>query len=699
MSTMVSRRKFLSGVGVAATWAVLPVIASAPALAMPSGLAVEAAKKALTGDFLAAGDLAKQSGDQAAVKFVEMLYLRDHGPEAGYARVMAFLNAAPNWPLQQTLLKRAELALYDNSESAAVVLAHFRDRDPDTPFGALALARANYTNGDSAAGKKWLREAWGNFETDPTLEAKCYAEFSSRLSSDDHRWRFSRLVFAQQGGQALRFANARLSGDYQNAARVAQALISFQSGADKKFAALPAGQRNDLALLYVLTRYYRRAEQYDKARDILVSIPSRASAMGDAEAWFEERRTIVRRSLGPRQSANWKQAYVIAKNHGIDDGNFAVEGEFLAGWVALRYLKDSQTALTHFSKLQQLAPDGTEQARAAYWLGRTQLALGNNAAAKASFQTAARHSTVFYGQLAREQIGLGSKPEDITPGSASPAAAAKVEGDEVVRAFRLMAAAGTKNQLNIFLWPLANRFKSVDELNAVANIVQNAGGTSSALRLAKAASQRGIDIDSWSYPVYGLPNWAQIGKPIEKSLVFALSRQESEFDAQAGSSVGAQGLMQLMPGTARLVARQYRVGYSAAQLHDASYNVKLGAAHLADLVDGLNGSYVLTLVAYNAGPRRATEWVDYYGDPRGGQIDPIDWVECIPFNETRQYVQKVMQNLHVYRSRLAPDTVRPMTADLKRGTPTDVTVASTSSASAAAGCRPRSMQALVSGCD
>jgi soluble lytic murein transglycosylase len=699
MSVMVSRRKFLSGVGVAAVWAVLPVIASAPSMAMPSGLAVEAAKKALAGDFLAAGDLAKQSGDPAAVKFVEMLYLRDHGPEAGYARVMAFLNAAPNWPLQQTLLKRAEKALYDNSESAEVVLAHFRDRDPDTPFGALALARANYANSDSASGKKWLRGAWGNSEMDPSLEAKCYSEFSSRLSTDDHRWRFSRLIFAQLGSQALRFANSKLSGDSQNAARVAQALISFQSGADKKFAALPAGQRNDLAMLYVLTRYYRRTEQYDKARGILVSIPAKASAMGDAEAWFEERRTIVRRSLGPRQSANWKQAYAIAKNHGIDDGDFAVEGEFLAGWVALRYLKDPQTAIAHFNNLQQLAPNGTEQARATYWLGRTQQALGNSAAAKASFLSAARHSAVYYGQLAREQIGLGSKPEDITPGIATAAAAAKVEGDEVVRAFRLMAAVGTKNQLNIFLWPLANRFKSVDELNAVANIVQNAGGTSSALRLAKAASQRGIDIDAWSYPVYGLPNWAQIGKPIEKALVFALSRQESEFDAQAGSSVGAQGLMQLMPGTARLVARQYRVSYSPAQLHDASYNVKLGAAHLADLVDSLNGSYVLTLVAYNAGPRRATEWVDYYGDPRGGQIDPIDWVECIPFNETRQYVQKVMQNLHVYRSRLAPETVRPMTVDLKRGTPIDVSVASTSSASLASGCKPHSMQALVSGCD
>jgi soluble lytic murein transglycosylase len=255
----------------------------------------------------------------------------------------------------------------------------------------------------------------------------------------------------------------------------------------------------------------------------------------------------------------------------------------------------------------------------------------------------------------------------------------------------------TKDKLNIFLWSLANRFNTTDEMNAAATIVQNLAGTSWSLRLAKAASQRGIDIDSWSYPVMALPRWAQIGKPIERSLVFALSRQESEFDPNAGSSVGAQGLMQLMPATARLVARQYRVPFAQGRLHEPSYNVQLGAAHLADLVDNFSGSYILTLVAYNAGPRRAREWVEANGDPRGGQVDPIDWVECIPFDETRQYVQKVMQNVHVYRSRLAPDTVRPMTADLKRGTPADINVASTEQV--VKSCKMSSIGSMISGCN
>ncbi len=700
MPQFVSRRLFLKSVSLTAACAFMPVALSIVAQAMPSDLAVEAARKALAGDFMSAGDLAKRSNDQAAIKFVELLYLRDHGPQAGYARIMAFLDSAPNWPLTETLLKRAEKALYDNGEPADRISTHFQDHKCLTPYGALAQARAGFASGTAQSGKTWLREVWGNSEVDAEFERKILAEFSNKLNSDDHVMRFSRLVYAQESNAALRHARNHLSGDYQNAAKVAQALINFQSGADRQYAALPASMREELSLQYALTRFYRKAEQFDKARAILAAVPGNADDMENAEAWFEERRTSVRRSVGPLQQNHWKTAYTIAKNHGLKSGDLAVDGEFLAGWVALRYLNDAETALTHFQKLKKLAQTATDQSRAHYWLARAYKSMSDATQTRAAFQAAAAQSTLYYGQLAREELGRGGEAQAISNAAASGTAKAKVEQDEVVRAFRIMSKAGTKNQLGMFLMAMATRFESRDELNAVAEIVQNAGGISTALRFAKAASLRGHELDAWAYPIYGLPNWTQIGKPIEKPLVFALSRQESEFDPDAGSSVGAQGLMQLMPGTARLVAKQYGVGYSANHLKDASYNVKLGAAHLADLVDGLNGSYILTLVAYNAGPRRAADWIAYYGDPRGGQVDPIDWVECIPFNETRQYVQKVMQNLHVYRSRLSPDTVRPMTADLKRGKAENVNVASTSAVQISNDCKSKSMLAsFISTCN
>jgi soluble lytic murein transglycosylase len=251
----------------------------------------------------------------------------------------------------------------------------------------------------------------------------------------------------------------------------------------------------------------------------------------------------------------------------------------------------------------------------------------------------------------------------------------------------------------MFVWPLASRFNSVDEMNAVAALTKQQGGTTMALRLAKVAAQRDIDIDDWAYPVKALPSWKQMGKSVEASLVYGLSRQESEFDPRAGSKAGAQGLMQIMPGTAKLISKQYRMPYEPAKLMgDPAYNVKLGAAHLGDLIADYNGSYVLTLVAYNAGPRRVKEWVAEYGDPRGGKVDPIDWVESIPFQETRQYVQKVLQNTQVYRARLAPETMRSLTADLRRGGPAGINVAANDSKGIEK-CAGGSIGALIASCD
>ena len=697
MVTQISRRRFIGGLLTATAVAMIPL--SVSAMAGPSNLAVEAVQRALANDFAAAGDLAQRSGDGAAIKLVELLYLKDHGAQAGYARIMAFLQAAPKWPLTETLMKRAEQALYENNQDAGTTLQHFSIKAPVTPFGMAAMARALYTTGDSEHGRKWLMAAWLNANTSAETESRIVQEFGNQISTSDYRKRMWRLVFAQESSSAVRIGK-KLDGDYSRAASVAQMLHAGTSGADQKYAGLSSAMKNELAMRFALARFYRRQEKFDKARSILVAMPGDPTQIGDAEAVWGERRIIIRRSVGKNHASKWNAAYQMSRDHGIKSGESAIEGEFLAGWIALRYLQKPDIALDHFANLQKLAPTRTEKARAGYWLGRTYLAMGDKAKARNSFAKAANHSTVYYGQLARELIGLGNKPEEISGSQVSRAAAIRVQQDEVVQAMKIMAKAGTKNQINIFLWSLANRFDTEEEMNAVAAEVQNIAGTSWSLRLAKAASQRGIDIDTWSYPVRGLPSWSQVGKPIEKSMVFALSRQESEFDPNAGSSVGAQGLMQLMPGTAKLIARQYRLPYAVSKLKgDPSYNVKLGAAHLADLVEDFGGSYVMTLVGYNAGPRRAREWVEEFGDPRGGQVDAVDWVECIPFEETRQYVQKVMQNLHVYRSRLAPETVRAMSLDLKRGVPADLTVASTSSIAPLEECKPDSIATILTGCN
>jgi len=660
--------------------------------------AVHAIELALKGEFSDAGPLAQRSGDEAAVKLVELLYLKDHWDDAGYGRIMKFLDAAPKWPLSETLMKRAEQSLYKNREPADRVLSHFAKRQPVSTEGRLALARANTASGNTQAARDLLKEVWNDPVVDAAFEKSVASEFGSLLGADDHKRRMWRMIYAQESNAAIRNSK-RLGGDYQNAAKVAQELLRNVAGADKKYDRLPAAMREQLGMKYAMVRYLRKLERYSKARAILATIPNEAASLGDADAWWVERRIVARHSVGLNRRDSLKAAYQIAKNHGLDTGASAVEGEFLAGWIAFRSLDDPETALRHFTKLAEIAPSRTEKARAQYWMGRTYSALGNKAKSRATYEAAAEHSTIYYGQLAREQVGLGKVPKDIKGGQPSAAATAAVERDEVVRAFNLMVKANAKSSLGMFVWSLASRFNSVDEMNAVAALTKRQGGTTMALRLAKAAGQRNIDIDDWAYPTKALPSWKQMGKSVEASLVYGLSRQESEFDPRAGSKVGAQGLMQIMPGTAKLISKQYRMPYEPAKLlGDPAYNVKLGAAHLGDLIADYNGSYVLTLVAYNAGPRRVKEWVAEYGDPRGGKVDPIDWVESIPFQETRQYVQKVLQNTHVYRARLAPGTMRAMTADLKRGGPAAINVAANDT-KAAERCAGGSIGALIASCD
>jgi soluble lytic murein transglycosylase len=692
-----SRRSVLKGLIAASAAALVPFVAMTGEADAANPMAIAAVKEALRGNFTDAGAFAERSGDSAAIKLVELLYLKDHGKDVGFQRIRDFQAAAPKWPLAETLKKRAEQALLQNPQAPETVVEYFGGNETLTGEGHAAHARALYQLGRNDDAKAELRRGWMKTDLDADVEKRIASEFGGQLTANDHKARLARLIYAQQPAAAVRHAK-RLGPDQQKVAQVAQLLLRSAGGAEGAYAGLQSSLKNELPLRYALARLYRKQEKFGKARSILLSAPGSAAELGDPGAWYDERRIIARRSIGPNNKDTWAAAYQIASRHGITSGEDLPDAEFLSGWIALRYGRKTDTAATHFQRLIDAATTRTDKARGFYWLGRTHLAAGDKGTANRYFKSAAQHSTIYYGQLAREYVGLGGIPEEIAGDGASAGARSRVESDEVIRALRIMHKVSGKANLHMFLYSIASRFKTVDEMNAAADIVHDMGGTYMALKLAKAAGQFKVDIDSWAYPVRGLPNWQQIGKPVEKALVFGLSRQESEFNPDAGSRVGAQGLMQLMPGTARLVARQYRVPYAQSKLKgDPAYNVKLGAAHLADLVSNYNGSYVLTLVAYNAGPRRAKEWLEQFGDLRSGQVDAVDWVENIPFQETRQYVQKVLQNVHVYRSRLAPKTVRPMTADLRRGTPSDVNVASIT-ASEEKDCGS-ALTSFLSGCD
>lgn len=659
---------------------------------------VAAAKAVYAGRYEEARSLAQ--GDPAAEKLVEWVYLRNEWKSAGYDRINAFLNRNPGWPLAETLSRRAEQSLLHANESPDQIEAHFANGGkPRTGDGMLALARAAAARGDTKSARQWASRAWRTAST--SAESRILSEFGKLLTADDHKARLWMLVYAQESDAAIRTAR-RLGTSHQRAAAAAKALFAVKPGADRTFNGLPAELRKEYAMRYALARFYRKTDKPLKAADILLNMPAGHDKILDPEQLWIERRIIARELLAKDTPNQWKTAYKLATQHGYSEGLNGAEGEFLSGWIALRFLDAPKTALAHFSKLDAIVSNRTDKARSQYWLARTHAALGDKEKAAKSFRAAAQYPTVYYGQLAREVLGAAAKPitiEDIQPSSATRA---RVEQDELVRAFRMLGRAGQTQELGLFLQAFANRFDSPQQAAAAASVAWDVGGPHLAVKLAKATAARGNDIDNWGYPTKAMPNWPAKGPGAERSLVYGLARQESEFNATAGSSAGARGLMQLMPGTAKLVARQYKMPYNPNRLTDPVYNVTLGAAHLGDLVEDFQGSYVLTLVAYNAGPRRAVEWTRKYGDPRAGNVDPVDWVESVPYAETRAYIQKVLQNTQVYRSRLAPRSMQGMSADLSRGRAggaIPVAVANNDDGgTATCGEDAKNIAALISGC-
>src|SRR5260221_2489378 len=362
MKSGLIRVLFLAALGTA-SFAALQVCSAPSALAEPqvSGLAVQAVKLALAGKFEDAGALAVRSKDEAAIKLVELIYLRDHPKEAGYGRIMEFLNSAPGWPLVESLNKRAERTLWSNNEPSIVVPAHSASRKPVTPEGTLALARAKLATGDRQAADRLVKSVWSDPDIDAKLEAQAASEFKSLLSLDDYKARMERLIYAQEPNAAIRDSK-RLGSDYQAAAKVAQALINGSSGADKQVGKLSAAMKSEPAIKYALAHYYRKRENWPAARAVLASVPASVSAQGYTDVWWGERRIFARHSVGPNHRDGFAQAYQIASAHGFTSGDGALEGEFLAGWIALRSLKDAGRSLPHFQKLDQLAETRTDKA-------------------------------------------------------------------------------------------------------------------------------------------------------------------------------------------------------------------------------------------------------------------------------------------------------------------------------------------------
>lgn len=564
------------------------------------------------------------------------------------------------WPRTSRRQVAAEKLLETGGLSPQRVIDWFGGAPPTTAEGAMALASAYRATGRNREAADLIRKTWRNdlFEADP--QRSMLARFGDVLTSDDHIRRADVILFGSQG-PAARDMIPLLPADQAQLAQARMALRQNSANANALVNSLPASVSNSSGLAFERAAYMRRRGMDQVALGLVRNFPTQIAFPEMGARIWDERYQLVITSL---RNGDSQGAYLAAANTGLTEGADAAEAEFYAGWIALTRLKRPQDADRHFAAIEKIGSSPITRARALYWRGRAAEASGQQDRAHGFYGAAAKHNTTFYGQLAGEKVGghrlnLGRDPT-ITQSDRN-----RFEGRDAVRAARMLYEIGNKDLFKTFVLTLDDVLPTAEEEALLVDMVRGYGDIDTGMKVVRAAAQRGFILPERGYPMRSTPSLANAPEP---ALILGITRQESGFDPLIRSGAGARGMMQLMPATASATARRLGVGYSLGMLDDPDYNMRLGTTYLGQMVDNFSGSYPMAIAAYNAGPGRPASWTAFCGDPRGATTDPIDFIECIPFSETRNYVMRVMEGMMVYRARLNGG-VTPITlsADLKRG--------------------------------
>jgi len=547
----------------------------------------------------------------------------------------------PHWPGQKALRRNLEKAIARENNSATAIIRAFGKSRPISVTGGLALAKAHLATGNKKAARAAIAPFWREDRLSKSLEQKILKQAKGALTLSDHRYRMHKLFYRERSRAANRVAPF---AEQSSLAKARTALVRKSGNAGKLIKAVAASSKRDPAYLFARIKHARRTENYKLAASLLLKAPRDAASLVYPDEWWIEQRIISREMLNLGDA---RTAYKIAARHSASSPAKKAEAEFHAGWYALRFLKKPKLAATHFQNILDISSRPISQARGYYWLGRASGNSGNK-----YYRAAAKHSGTYYGQLAAAKLGKRS----LVISNPRPSAAERstFASRELVRAIKRLEEIGSAWRGDIIYRALARQLNSPGELALLSARAEKRGKRTLALQIGKIAHGRGLPVDTLSWPLGAIPSSAKIGTT-GKALAYAIARQESAFNPAAVSPANARGLLQLLPSTAKRMAKKKGIAYSYKRLtSDAGYNATLGAAYLSQQLKSFDNSYILTSVGYNAGPRRAREWVKKYGNPAGKSIEAVvDWVERIPFTETRNYVQRVMENYQVYKARLA----------------------------------------------
>jgi soluble lytic murein transglycosylase len=603
--------------------------------------------------------------DPVARKLAEWVYLRNYNTNPSFARFASFIVQNPAWPHVPLFRRRAENALWDDRVDDATIRAFFKTHEPTTAKGRLTLARVLLTAGDRNAAEALARKAWRDDDFSAAVERIALDQIGSLITPADWKARMEARLYADDTEAALRAAEHVGAAD-RAIARARVAVIKREKNAKALLDAIPAADRDKPGYIFARATLLRKSDKPEEAAKLVLTAPNDADALVDVDQWWIERRLLVRKLL---DDGDYKTAYRVARDSpSPPKPNYRVDQHFTAGWIALRYLHDPVTASRHFAQI----PIGTSSphalSRAGYWQGRAAQAMGHKSEAKAHYETAAQYSATYYGQLARGRLGLpdlGLLDKPHIPQDQY----ATMLNLEIMRAVDILYGLNERDLVATMFAELGESATDVAGMAMLCETARKHNDGRSMLLLAKAAHNRGLPLDYYAFPTIGLPDYKAIAPPVADAVTYSIARQESHFNQKVVSPANAMGLMQVTPIAALDTSRKFKYTYDKGRLlTDPVYNMQMGAAELSNLINGYRGSYLLTFAGYNAGRGRVRQWIAAMGDPREPNVDPVDWVERIPIAETRNYVQRIMENLQVYRARFGGGSKLMIEADLHRDT-------------------------------
>jgi len=578
-----------------------------------------------------------RSPDTAAIRFADgERFLREH----------------PAWPEEKIIRLRTEAAAMSEHPPRDAMARFCTDHPPISGRGMLACIEGRV--GDNAKRAEWLKQAWLQGDFNEEEEKRILKTYGDKLSRDEHTARMERLLYEAKLPAAKRMLT-RISAVQQNLIRVRMALLANEKTAPRLLNTLSAAQQRDTGVLFERLRWRMRKGD-DDLTDLLLQAPK---APPFAELWWPMRAAAARDAIGKN---NYNQALSLVANPGELKGEPLAEALWLKGWIELQHMHDAATAYKAFFKLYTSVSTPVSKARAAYWAARAAKKNGNDDIAKEWLEKAARHPSVFYGQLAYAQLHPQS-PLPLPPApEASNAERQAFEADERVKTIRFLAADGNEAMRDLFLTSLGLRITNDSQFSLLSELASEVGGIAAGVEAAKLALRSSVVVIAHGWPRIALPPDLNI----EPALTLAITRQESEFNANAKSPADARGLMQLLPATAKHIAKKEGIAYSPEMLSDPSTNLTLGSLYLGRIIDGFDGSYMLGIASYNAGPGNVRKWLAARGNPPKTLAGAIDWIEAIPFGETRNYVMRVLENVSIYRTRINEDAPLAIEADLLR---------------------------------